>query len=266
MTTDSAPNSPSEMLENYIEMVENEFHHRSESWKPRLSEHEIYEVLGALMARQVVLTLELASNPPIWNEHVAPLLLRSMVDCHINFAWIFNDPLERSRLFIEYGLGQEKLQLEHLKAKIVAEGGDSENSESLKLRESWIEWQKYTYLTEVTIGNWSGIDARKMAEEAACLDIYNSFYQAYSSATHNTWNHIGKFNIKVCKNPLHKYHFIPQIDFLEPNIRFALDAASILQKTFELFDRKTNNQNPPQSAYVEFERNLKEQISQIEDL
>ena len=47
-----------------------------------------------------------------------------MVDAYITLAWIFDDPLERSRKFLLYGLGQAKLSNEHRKAQLQADGID----------------------------------------------------------------------------------------------------------------------------------------------
>jgi hypothetical protein len=42
---------------------------------------------------------------------MAPIILRAMVDLYITLSWIFKDPLERSKKYIAYGLGQEKLEI-----------------------------------------------------------------------------------------------------------------------------------------------------------
>jgi len=160
-----------EIIRNYVQMVEKELSQRWENWALDFSEQEKYEVIGGLLARQVSLATELAMSPSIWNENIAPLILRSMVDNFINIAWIFGDALEKSRKYILYGLGQEKLQLEHLKVQIKNAGQNPDEVEEVKVREKWINSQRYTFLTEVTIGSWSGIDTRKMAEEANCLDV-----------------------------------------------------------------------------------------------
>ena len=97
------------ILQKYVQEVEKELNTRWESWSIDLSQAEKHEVIGALLARIVTLATELAVSTQIWNEHIAPVLLRTMVDAYITLAWIFNDPLERSRKFLSYGLGQAKL-------------------------------------------------------------------------------------------------------------------------------------------------------------
>src|SRR2546425_493798 len=90
---------------------------RWEAWSLNLKQREMHEVVGGLLARQVTLATEITQTPGIWNGHVAPVLLRSMVDTHITFAWVCGDPQERSRRFIRFGLGQAKLEIEHRKAQ-----------------------------------------------------------------------------------------------------------------------------------------------------
>ena len=110
---------------------------------------EMNEAIGALLARMVTLATEIATSPQTWNEHIAPVLLRSMVDAYITLAWIFNDPLDRSRKFILYGLGQAKLGMEHRKVQLEADGIDPNNDLIIKATESWINSQRYTFLTEI---------------------------------------------------------------------------------------------------------------------
>ena len=264
MKKENNQKSLQEIISTYVEMAEEELNTRWKNWCLDLSKQEMFEVLGGLMARQVALATELVMSPNIWNEHIAPIILRSMVDNLINFAWIFEDPLDRSRKYILYGLGQEKLQLEHLKNQIKANGEDPENFPQVEAKENWINAQRYTFLTEVTIGSWSGIDVRKMAEEANCLEIYNYTYQPLSSATHNVWNYVGKFNLKICQNPLHKYHFIPYIPYLKPNLDLLFEASGLVERTFALFDEKTNNSQTPPSAHEEIIKMFEEKTDSSE--
>jgi hypothetical protein len=121
------------------------------------------------------------------------------------------DPLARARQFIQYGLGQEKLQTERLKAAI----NEEEPDEAAALRqfieacEAWINGQHYSLLQHVDIGSWSGLSARKMAEEADCLNLYDFAYSGWSHGTHSTWNHVGKFDVFPSAEPLHKHILQP---------------------------------------------------------
>lgn len=100
-----------EIVHEYARAAESELTERWKNWKLDLTYREMYEVIGALLARQVTLATSLALSPENWNQHVAPLLLRSMADNYITLAWIFCEPIERSRKFLYYGLGQENFKL-----------------------------------------------------------------------------------------------------------------------------------------------------------
>lgn len=226
------------IVDNYTISTIKELNQRWKKWKIDLDKVEIHEVIGALMARQVTLAVELANAPIIWNGHIAPLILRSMIDTYINMAWILENPHERATKFIEHGLGQEKLILEHLKAATFDEEVKDQN-DLVAAMENWLNSQKLTYFIEVNLGSWSGQSTRKMAEEAQCIDIYNYAYLPFSSATHSMWNHISKYNLKICQNPLHRYHKIPDVPSFPVDIDYLYRAAKYVKKTFDLFDTKT---------------------------
>ena len=246
------------VIANYVETVKTELHIRWEKWPLDLSKREMYEVIGALMARQVTLAIHLAISPSIWNGHVAPLILRSMTDNYINLAWIFGDLSDRSRKFMLHGLGQEKLTLEHQKARLTKDGKDAENDPLIKEWEEWLNTQRYTFLTEVNIGSWSGIDTRKMAEEADCIDLYNYAYTPFSAATHNMWNHVSKYNLARCPNALHRHHRIPVILSLNPDLDYVYRAAKYVRKVFRLFDEKTGINVDTPSAFKTFVQSMNE--------
>jgi hypothetical protein len=256
MKTEGFWERTSEIMHEYARAAESELTERWKNWKLDLTYREMYEVIGALLARQVTLATSLALSPENWNQHVAPLILRSMADNYITLAWIFCEPIERSRKFLYYGLGQEKLQIEHLKKQLAENNISEDDYPEVKYREDWIDRQKYRFLTEVNLGSWSGIDTRRMAEEANCVDFYNYSFQPFTSAVHNMWNHVAKWNLVYCPNPLHRYHGMPAVRRLHPSIDFVLEGASYLDKAFLLFDEKTSNPTKLPSTFDTLKQNL----------
>lgn len=244
------------IMNEYARRANNELTERWKNWKLDLTCREIYEVIGALLARQVTLATQLALSPEIWNQHVAPLILRPMADNYITLAWIFCEPIDRSRKFLYYGLGQEKLQIEHLKTRLGEYNISEDEYPEVKYREEWIDKQRYRFLTEVNLGSWSGIDTRTMAEQADCVDFYNYCFQPFTSAVHNMWNHVAKWNLVYCPNPLHRYHGLPAVRRLQPSIDSVLEAASYVDKAFVLFDDKTSNTAKPTSAFEQLKQDL----------
>lgn len=244
------------IVDNYNQMVRAELLNRWKKWQLDLTNPEIYEVVGALVARQVTLATQLASTPSIWNGHVAPLILRTMVDTYITLAWIFEKPIERAREFILYGLGQDKLYFEHIKKDLKKSGEDTDNHPIVKDMEKLINSYRFADLTEINLGSWSGLNTRKMAEEAGCMEIYRYAYVPFSAATHSTWNHVSKYNLEPCSNPLHGYHKIPVDPNLPVDISYLYRAVEYVEETFVLFDTKTNVKGDALSSIEMFYKSI----------
>lgn len=233
----------------YIDDAEAEFNARWELWEKKLSQNEIYEVVGGLLARQTIIAINMANAVSAWNPHVAPLIHRAMADAYITLAWILEDPLSRSQRYIQYGLGQQKLHIEHRKKQAERDGKDPKNDPVTEALEGWCNEQRYTFLTEVDVGSWSGMTTRQMAEEAGCIDFYNYVYQPFSSAVHSTWAHVGLHNMRECQNPLHRYHRIPSLNHIGSDAYDLFLAAKYLNKSFRLFDKKMAVETPTKSAF-----------------
>lgn len=199
------------------------------------------EVVGALLARQVTLAKRMARNPDFCDMHIGPIFLRVMVDNHITLAWILKDLPTRARLFVLHGLGQAKLYVEHLKAA-KEDNADVRLQPAIEAMERWIDSQQYSFLTEVNLGSWSGADARQMAEQADCLDVYRYAYTPFSSCVHNMWNHVGRLNLAQSGNALHKYLLVPGDPELEPEFDMLLNCAKYLQESFSAVDKAFNLQ------------------------
>lgn len=224
------------IIGTYTDMVRAELAARWKEWPLDLMRPELHEVVGSLLARQVTLVTQIARAPSAWNAHLAPIVLRSMTDVYITLAWILRDPLERSRKFILYGLGQQKLILEHRKAQLVTDGRDPERDPMVQATEAWLTAQRFPFLTEVNVGSWSGLTVREMAEEAGCLDLYRYAYLPFSAATHSMWHHTSRLNLEICENPLHRYHKVPVDPDLDIDPDYLYRAAKYVGKAFRLFD------------------------------
>jgi len=237
------------LIVTFVQQARTELKERWEKWPIDLSKSELHEVVGALLARQVTLARHFAECPQIWNGHIAPILLRAMADVYITLAWVLKDPIDRSQKFVLYGLGQAKLQIEHRKAQIGDRELTPEETILIEASEAWINSQRFTFLTDVNVGSWSGIRTRQMAEEADCIDFYNYVYNPFSACSHSMWHHIARYNLRQCANPLHQYHQVPE------DTEFSIDsynlylAAKYLGKTFSVFDEKIAIQVDVPSAY-----------------
>jgi hypothetical protein len=212
---------------------------------------EFFEVVGALLARQCNLAVKLACNSDLWDYHAGPLFLRPMTDCYITVAWILKDRLDRARKFILYGLGQEKLQIEHLKSVLAEQQPEDRKflEQRIAVQETWLNSQHHSFLQYVDVGSWSGIKTRAMAVEAECLDLFNFAYQGWSHAAHGTWNHIGRFDALPTHEPLHKHIWQPanlehdhQVDVVIQATKYFDELCVLLVNEFKL-EMKIPNPN-----------------------
>ena len=72
------------IVKGYQQRLLDEIETRIGRWSLDLTQREVHEVVGGLLARQATLGIQLASSPGIWNGHVAPVILRTMADTLIN--------------------------------------------------------------------------------------------------------------------------------------------------------------------------------------
>ena len=231
------------LTKDYCEIVRAGVDERWAGFELNLLETDLHEVVGGLLARQANITTNFACNPGIWNPHITPLIYRSQVDGYITLAWILEGeaPEDKARNFILYGLGQEKLQVEHLKNYCKENPNDEQAKRFLNNRQEWINSQMRDFLLNVDLGSWSGLTTRQMAEQANCLDLYNYAYSPFSAGAHNMWSHLARHDLRVCRNPLHKGHRTPNISNIDDHdISFydLIISAKYVQKSFYLVDQK----------------------------
>jgi hypothetical protein len=254
-----------DLMESYGQIVNSGLNERWGKLEIEIYNSETYEVIGGLLARQATLSIELANSPTVWNGHIAPIILRAMTDCHINLAWILLEPIERAKKYILYGLGQEKLLIEHMK-EAAKEVEDEMYNELIEIKEAWLNSQRRDFLTEVNVGNWAGLNTRKMAQESGCEDLYNYAYQPFSGAAHNMWHHISTHNLRTCTNPLHNFHKVPCIPQIPPDIDYVYRSSKYIDKSYRIFDQKFNI-NPetamPQDWFIENMQNLNDEFQEL---
>ena len=222
----------------FTDNLASQVHDRWVAWVITHENRHVDEVVGGLLARQVTLATELALNPPIWNAHLAPLILRSMVENCITIAWILRKPSERAEQFVAYGLGQESLLLEQAKAGLQESGVNPTESSEVESWERWLNGQRFTFLTEVNVGNWA-LSLREMADEVGMLDLHRNDYARWSGTVHNMWHHVVRYNLQYCSNPLHGNHRVPIVPKLTPSPVLLQKAAEYVEIALKSFDEKT---------------------------
>jgi len=249
----------SKIIEQYADNLENELKELWNGFKIDLSIKEQFEVIGGIIARQITITTYFVSNSDIWTGDIAPIILRSLADNYINLSWILESPKDRAQKFILHGLGQEKLMIEHHKNKLREDGLNPDEDEFIQFSEQWINSQRYTFLTDVNLGSWSGLSIREMAQQANCMDFYNFVYQPFSTAAHNMWNHIAKYNLRTSDNVLHKLLKVPVISRITSQLEYLDLAAKYTDKCFWIYYKKFPNGKERKSSYT----TLNEQLSEL---
>jgi len=251
--SDSLSDYLSTTIDEYIECARHSFRARIDAWNVDIFEKEVNEVVGGLLARQVSLATTVAKSPWVWNVHVLPVVLRCMADVYITFCWILKDPKARSRQFIEYGLGQEKLAIEKYREVLSEEGDpDPDAVEFIESREKVLDAERYRFLIPVNLGSWSEISTRDMAIEVGEKRFYDLVFAQFSAAVHSTWQHIWRLNLFPCSNPLHMGHRVPHDPDLSPDPELFTNAAKYLCKTFAKFDAAILAIVPEGDAYESY--------------
>jgi len=227
------------IVDKFIDNVAHGLHERQNKLPIDLYHSETYEAIGGLLSRQATLAINIAQSPSIWNPHICPILLRVMIDVHITLSWILTSPHALAKKYILYGLGQEKLLIEHYNTILDKLDGDDldRTTKLVNCLKSWLNSQRHDFLTEVNVGNWTGTNTRKIALEAGLEELYNFAYTPFSSAIHSTWQHVSKFNLQTCCNPLHKMHKVPVIFEFDPDIDCLVKSAKYVALTFCSIDR-----------------------------
>ncbi len=221
----------------YETMARDEFIERIHSLIFDLNKEMEFSATTGLLARQLTLAVELSRGPTFWTPHIAPIIHRCMIDVTISLEWIFQNISENSKKYIEYGLGQMKLMIEHRKKQLLKDNIKEEDDPILQRYISFLNAQRAEVLTEVNVGSWSGKSTRAIAEDANAIDLYNYAFTPFSNCVHSMWPHVSVYNLTRTNNPLHKYTFLPMAPILPIDPQQMLLAAKYLDRSFIEFDK-----------------------------
>ena len=194
-------------------------------------------VLDGLLMRQVSLVTKVAENPSLWNSDLSGIILRCMADIQITMEW-FNKVGEKEdyESFIVYGLGQQKLNLEH-QFSMLSRYEEYEGIEDIEMgleeAKRALEEQRYTFLLPVDVGKWNK-STRQMAQEADCKEeLYDLRFSFHSGTTHGMWHALEQQHLVKCQNSLHKYHRIPNFNGPVMNPITVIEAGNLMTKSLD---------------------------------
>jgi hypothetical protein len=161
------------------------------------------------------------------------LILRTLAECLLTLKFLVQeDKAELWLKFRQHGNGQTKLTF--LKMLDLEESNlpsyiKIEDLEFLANEDEWHEFKN------IELGNWAGIDLRKMSEEVGLKEVYDKYYLWPSSFVHGQWGAIRDSVFTLCLNPLHRFHRIPSPPRINMHSMLA-DARSVINLTLEQLD------------------------------
>lgn len=160
---------------------------------------------------------------------VGRVALRTIAETLITMSYLRAKALpDLWRSYRAYGAGQAKLTF--LKLEDVEAVPNSIDMETLSHLANEDHWQEFV---SIELGHWEKSNLRKMSEEAAVKDVYDSYYQWPSHYAHAHWGAIRDSIFANCANPLHRFHRIPRPSpRVLPDV--ANDAAGLVNRLLDL--------------------------------
>ncbi|MCM2284154.1 MAG: DUF5677 domain-containing protein [Desulfobacula sp.] len=141
----------------------------------------------------------------IGSSIIGRLGLRTILEIRITLHYLIkNDDKKLWEKWRMYGAGQAKLSALKFDENIdPPKHINVENIEKIAGEDLWEEFMT------INLGNWSGLDLRRLSEKSGLKDIYDSHYSWTSGYTHGTWGPIRESCYQTCGNPLHRLHRYP---------------------------------------------------------
>lgn len=223
------------------------------------------EIMAGLISRQAHLVTEIAENPKIWVADIGNILFRCLIDTYILIKWMLNCGKEDDfKKYVEYGLGKEKLHLEHL-IKKEEEREDNDLSREIERKKKNLESQINPDFITINVGAAFNKNTREMAIEADCKDDYDLAYAPLSAITHCSWNVLTNLYLVHCLNPLHRYHLVPSFGEFPLSFEIVLNAVSVMEKSFREWEQANVNTKIENSACQKFISNIFNLLGSVEE-
>jgi hypothetical protein len=133
-----------------------------------------------------------------------------VVESYIYYQWLRkNGTQEDYEKFYNYGLGQQKLRLEHIKQYLRGQGLSEDEVKQQELDINYLKKHKMPEFVPVNVGNPLDKNLRIIADEAGCRELYALVYSPASSAVHGMYDALDLFYSRTCMNPFHCLHKVP---------------------------------------------------------
>lgn len=254
-------NKTFEFGRQFEDMTQTELQNLWNDARVDLADPTRHNVIIGLLARNLGLACDIVQNPGLWIMPISAILVRCMIETQIRLTWLIRCGTDMDfKDYVEYGLGQEKLYVEHLKRLSLEDRLDKQEiTEDIEGREKWINAQRFTFLLPVDVGGGNkGKNLRVMAEEAGILDLHRLGYSPLSSAVHGHWNTIARLNLTPCLNPLHGQHWLPTLPQRPISLSFVFDAVNCYSACFELVSLALTGKKKESEAVLSYLERMRE--------
>lgn len=226
------------------------------------------DVIAGLLARNLQFACDIVQSPNLWIMPIAAILIRCMVETQIRLQWLIKCGTDKDfDEYVKFGLGQEKLLVEHYKRISEDDRPDRQLIlDDIQTREAWINSQLFTFLLPVDIGaGTQGKDLRTLAQEAGALDLHRLVYSPLSSAVHGHWNTIARLNLSPCLNPLHCGHHLPILPSRPINLSCAIDAIDFYANCYELVSSELTGESMESKAASTYMGSIEKAVQAFTD-
>jgi hypothetical protein len=168
------------------------------------------EILLSLACRIYRLTIHVVSFLPNWTEDISEIFIRMVLESYIYYRWLEkNGKQEDYEKFYNYGLGQQKLRVEHIKRYLKEQGLSEDDVRQRQIGFDYLKKHKIPEFVPVNVGNPLDKNLRIIADEADCRELYALIYSPASSAIHGMYDSLDLFYSRTCMNPFHGLHKVP---------------------------------------------------------
>ena len=174
-----------------------------------------HEVTCGLVTRAVRLALGVLESPTLWCSEHASGVIRAMAETEIVLSWMAQQDDAIYRKYQEYGIGKAKLQRRRM-AELAAKFDGNPPAYLTKALEHAHQRLGGDHGEEFVNVNldatFAGTSIRQMAAECGLDELYAHVYQSASSIAHGEWDPIDDLMMSRCRNPLHRWHRLPDTD------------------------------------------------------
>lgn len=211
------------------------------------------EIINGLLSRNYRFFSSFLISPSFWAGDIGEIISRSMLETNIYLLWLLKKNDKSLYLdFKKYGIGQEK----KYKAKLI----DYVNDGTLEIKEQDTRFAEYLNedtdkeiwdeLVDIELKNFENI--RGLADEVNLKYEYDTLYEPASSVVHGHYNSLAKYYLKLCRNPLHRFHYVPNFGFPPLALKSIMVGADQFFVTYEAWRKHYKLDDKISNIYTDY--------------